>query len=164
MQFNRLGVLTLVTGLILPVTAAAALAAAKAKDVLDTASAKGCKTLSSAVKAGGLTKTLKGRGPYTLMAPNDAAFGKWPKAKLDALLADKKKLKAVLTYHVVPKKVAVADIKAPGSLKTLEGEHVITNKAGDKIWIDGAAVIEVVPCKNGMLYVIDEVLAPERGK
>src|SRR4030095_1296149 len=164
MQFKRLGVLALVTGLMLPIAAPAAHAAARAKDVVDTASAKGCKTLSAAVKTAGLTKTLKGKGPYTLMAPNDAAFGKWPKAKLDALLADKKKLKTVLTYHVVAKKVSAEEIKAPGSLKTVQGEHVMTNKAGDKIWLDGAEVVEVVPCKNGMLYIIDEVLAPERGK
>jgi uncharacterized surface protein with fasciclin (FAS1) repeats len=138
---------------------------ARGKDVVDTVAAKGsCKTLTSAVKSGGLTKTLKGKGPYTLFAPNDAAFGKLPKGKLDELTADKSKLGSVLKYHVVPKKVSRDDIKAPGSLPTLHGQHVITNKKDDSVWIDGAAVIEEIPCKNGVVYIIDEVLAPERGK
>lgn len=138
---------------------------AKGKDVVDTVATKGsCKTLSSAVKSAGLSKTLKGKGPYTLFAPNDAAFGKWPRSRLEELTSDKTKLRSVLKYHVVPKKVSRDDIKAPGSLPTLHGQHVITNKKDDSIWIDGAAVIEEIPCKNGVVYIIDEVLAPERGK
>ena len=78
----------------------------QAKDIVDTAVANGSfKTLATALQAAGLIETLKGPGPFTVFAPTDAAFSKIPKADLDALLKDKAKLTAVLTYHVVPGKV-----------------------------------------------------------
>ncbi|MFX7973177.1 fasciclin domain-containing protein, partial [Acinetobacter baumannii] len=81
-------------------------AAAQAKDIVDTAVAAGnFKTLATALQAAGLVDTLKGPGPFTVFAPTDAAFAKIAKADLDALLKDKAKLTAVLTYHVVPGKV-----------------------------------------------------------
>ena len=65
----------------------------QAKDIVDTAVAAGnFKTLAAALTAAGLVDTLKGKGPYTVFAPTDAAFAKIPKADLDALLADKTKL------------------------------------------------------------------------
>ena len=80
--------------------------AVQAKDIVDTAVAAGqFKTLATALTAAGLIDTLKGKGPFTVFAPTDEAFAKVPKADLDALLADKAKLTAVLTYHVVPGKV-----------------------------------------------------------
>ena len=72
------------------------------KDIVETAVAAGTfNTLATALKAAGLIETLKGTGPFTVFAPTDAAFAKIPAAALKALLADKKKLTAVLTYHVV---------------------------------------------------------------
>ena len=89
--------------LVASVLAFAALSAAQAKDIVDTAVAAGSfKTLVTAVQAAGLVDTLKGPGPFTVFAPTDEAFAKIPKADLDALLKDKAKLTAVLTYHVVP--------------------------------------------------------------
>ena len=86
---------------------------AHAKDIVDTAvSAGSFKTLVTALQAAGLVDTLKGKGPFTVFAPTDEAFAKIPKADLDALLADKAKLTAVLTYHVVSGKVMAADVKA----------------------------------------------------
>ncbi|MBC7703796.1 MAG: fasciclin domain-containing protein, partial [Rhodoferax sp.] len=74
---------------------------AQAADIVDTAVAAGnFSTLATALKAAGLVDTLKGKGPFTVFAPTDAAFAKIPKADLDALLKDKAKLTAVLTYHV----------------------------------------------------------------
>lgn len=82
-----------------------------AKDIVDTAVAAGSfKTLVSAVQAAGLVDTLKGRGPYTVFAPTGEAFAKVPKEQLDALLKDKDRLRAVLTYHVVPGKVMAQDL------------------------------------------------------
>ena len=76
------------------------------KDIVDTAVKAGSfNTLVAALKAAGLVDALKGDGPFTVFAPTDEAFAKIPKADLDALLKDKAKLTAVLTYHVVPGKV-----------------------------------------------------------
>ncbi|MBC7957866.1 MAG: fasciclin domain-containing protein, partial [Cytophagales bacterium] len=86
---------------------------AQAKDIVDTAVAAGnFKTLATALQAAGLIDTLKGPGPFTVFAPTDAAFAKIPKDQLDALLKDKAKLSAVLTYHVVAGKVMAKDVKA----------------------------------------------------
>jgi NADP-dependent 3-hydroxy acid dehydrogenase YdfG len=96
---------------------------AQAKDIVDTAVGAGnFKTLAAALQAAGLVDTLKGKGPFTVFAPTDEAFAKVPKADLDALLKDKAKLTAVLTYHVVPGKVMAADIK-PGKVKTGAGDR-----------------------------------------
>ena len=71
-------------------------------DIVDTAVAAGSfKTLAAALQAAGLVETLKGPGPFTVFAPTDAAFAKLPAGTVEALLKDKQKLAAVLTYHVV---------------------------------------------------------------
>eukprot|EP01034_Spumella_vulgaris_P013003 gene13003-16581_t len=109
---------------------AAALSPAWAADIVDTAVKAGSfKTLATALQAAGLVDTLKGKGPFTVFAPTDEAFAKIPKADLDALLKDKAKLTAVLTYHVVPGKVMAADVKA-GKVKTVQGSELTVATAG----------------------------------
>jgi Fasciclin domain len=94
-----------------------------AKDIVDTAvSAGNFKTLAAALTAAGLIDTLKGPGPFTVFAPTDAAFAKLPPGTVDALLKDKAKLTAILTYHVVPGKVMAANVKA-GMVKTVQGSE-----------------------------------------
>src|SRR4051812_16509590 len=86
----------------------AATASAQQKDIVDTAVAAGSfNTLAKALQAAGLVDTLKGKGPFTVFAPTDAAFAKLPAGTLDDLLKpeNKEKLKAVLLYHVVAGKV-----------------------------------------------------------
>ena len=133
----------------------------QAKDIVDTAVAAGSfKTLATALGAAGLVDTLKGKGPFTVFAPNDAAFAKIPKADLDALLKDKAKLTAVLTYHVVPGKVMAADVKA-GKVKTVQGsELTITTSNG--VMVNNAKVIKTdIVADNGVIHVIDTVLMPK---
>ena len=111
-----------------------------AKDIVDTAVASGnFKTLAAALKAGVLISTLKGKGPFTVFAPTDEAFAKIPKADLDALLKDKAKLKAVLTYHVVSGKVMSTDLKA-GNVKTVQGSNVTITTTGGAMVNDATVV------------------------
>ena len=135
--------------------------AVQAKDIVDTAvSAGSFKTLVTAVQAAGLVDTLKGPGPFTVFAPSDEAFAKVPKATLDALLADKQKLAAVLTYHVVPGKVMAADVKA-GKVKTVQGSEITVTTAGG-VKVDGANVVATdVVASNGVIHVIDTVIMPK---
>lgn len=135
--------------------------AAQAKDIVETAVAAGqFKTLATALQAAGLVDTLKGKGPFTVFAPTDAAFAKIPKAQLDALLADKAKLTAVLTYHVVPGKVMAKDVKA-GKVKTVQGGELTIATAGG-VTVDGAKVIATdVTASNGVIHVIDSVVLPK---
>ncbi len=134
---------------------------AQAKDIVDTAVGAGnFKTLAAALTAAGLIDTLKGKGPFTVFAPTDEAFAKIPKADLDALLKDKAKLTAVLTYHVVPGKVMAKDVKA-GKVKTVQGsELTISTTAGVKV--DNATVVKTdIAADNGVIHVIDSVIMPK---
>ena len=135
--------------------------AAQAKDIVDTAVAAGSfKTLATALQAAGLVDTLKGKGPFTVFAPTDEAFAKIPKADLDALLKDKAKLSAVLTYHVVGGKVMAKDIKS-GKVKTVQGSELTLATAGG-VTVDAAKVTAAdVAADNGVIHVIDTVLMPK---
>jgi uncharacterized surface protein with fasciclin (FAS1) repeats len=134
---------------------------AQSKDIVETAVGAGnFKTLATALTAAGLVDTLKGPGPFTVFAPTDAAFAKIPKAQLDALLADKAKLSAVLTYHVVPGKVMAKDVKA-GKVKTVQGSDLTIATAGG-VMVDGAKVTGTdIVADNGVIHVIDSVVIPK---
>ena len=136
-------------------------AAAQAKDIVDTAVAAGdFKTLATALQKAGLVETLKGAGPFTVFAPTDAAFAKVPKAELDALLADKSKLAAVLTYHVVPGIVMAKDVKA-GKVKTVQGGSITVATQGG-VSVNEAQVLKTdIVADNGVIHVIDRVLMPD---
>jgi len=133
----------------------------QAKDIVDTAVGAGnFKTLATALQAAGLVDTLKGKGPFTVFAPTDEAFAKVPKADLDALLKDKAKLTAVLTYHVVPGKVMAKDIK-PGKVKTVQGSELTLATAGG-VTVDAAKVSTAdIAADNGVIHVVDSVLMPK---
>ena len=145
-----------------------------AKDIIDTAVSNGnFKTLATALSAAGLVDTLKGPGPFTVFAPTDEAFAKIPKADLDALLKDKAKLSAVLTYHVVAGKVMAADViglinknNGKATIPTVNGENltaslmdgsvVITDSKGNSAKV----IVADLDCSNGVVHVIDRVLLP----
>ena len=141
-------------------TATATSAMAAGKDIVETAQSAGSfKTLVVALQTAGLVETLKGKGPFTVFAPNDAAFAKIPKDQLDALLADKAKLTKVLTYHVVGGNVMAADVKA-GPVKTVEGSNLTLSTTGG-VMVDKAKVIATaIAASNGVIHVIDSVLMP----
>jgi uncharacterized surface protein with fasciclin (FAS1) repeats len=147
--------------LIASVLALGAVFSAQAKDIVDTAVAAGSfKTLATALTAAGLVDTLKGKGPFTVFAPTDEAFAKVPKADLDALLKDKAKLTAVLTYHVVPGKVMAADVKA-GKVKTVQGSELTVTTMGG-VMVDNAHVVKTdIVADNGVIHVIDSVVIPK---
>jgi uncharacterized surface protein with fasciclin (FAS1) repeats len=132
------------------------------KNIVETAiSAKGFKTLVTAVKAADLVEALSAKGPYTVFAPTDKAFEKIPKKTLEAILKDKKKLTDILTYHVVSGKVMSSDVVKLKSAKTLQGGKLeIDAKHGVKI--NNASVIQAdIDTSNGVIHVIDTVLIPE---
>ena len=134
---------------------------AHAMDIVETAVGAGSfKTLATALGAAGLVDTLKGKGPFTVFAPTDEAFAKIPKADLEALLKEKAKLKAVLTYHVVAGKVMAADVKA-GKVKTVQGSE-LTVSTSSGVMVDNAKVIKTdIVADNGVIHVIDTVIMPK---
>jgi len=143
---------------------AAPLAYAEPKaDIVDTAVAAGSfKTLAKALTEAGLVETLKGKGPFTVFAPTDEAFAKLPKGTLEALLKDKKKLTAVLTYHVVAGKVTAADVAKLTTAKTVNGQSVkITAKNGTVLINDAKVTQADIETTNGVIHVIDKVILPK---
>ena len=119
-------------------------------------------TLVTAVKAAGLVEALQGEGPFTVFAPTNEAFAKLPKGTIEALLKDKEKLTAILTYHVVPGKVLAKDVVKVNSAKTLNGQAVGINVENDKVMVDNANVIATdIICSNGIIHVIDAVIVPD---
>jgi len=135
---------------------------AQAGDIVAVAQGAGSfDTLVKAIQAAGLVETLQGPGPFTVFAPTDEAFAKIPSADLEALLADKEKLRAVLTYHVVPGKVTAAEVVKLESAKTAQGGEVKID-ASDGVRVDGARVVKTdVPASNGVIHVIDTVILPQ---
>ena len=135
--------------------------ASSSKDIVDTAVAAGdFKTLATALTEAGLVATLKGPGPFTVFAPTDAAFAKLPAGTLDALMKDKAKLVAVLTYHVVPGKLMAADVVKLTSAKTVEGQDVkISTMGGVKVNNANVTMTDIV-ASNGVIHVIDTVILP----
>jgi len=131
-------------------------------DIVDTAvSAGSFKTLVTAIEAAGLVETLKGKGPFTVFAPTDDAFAKLPAGTVEALLQDKEKLTAVLTYHLVPGKVMAKDVAGMKSAKTVQGSSLRIDTS-DGVMVDGAKVIKTdVMASNGLIHVIDTVVLPE---
>lgn len=133
------------------------------QDIVDVAAAAGSfGTLVAAVQAAGLVDTLKSDGPFTVFAPTDEAFAKIPKDQLDALLADKDKLTAVLTYHVVPGRVTAKEVVGMTSAKTVEGQPIQIASGDEGVTVDGAHVIKTdIEASNGIIHVIDTVIFPE---
>jgi uncharacterized surface protein with fasciclin (FAS1) repeats len=133
-------------------------------------------TLVAAVKAAGLVETLSGPGPFTVIAPTNAAFAALPKGTLDTLLKpeNKDKLTAILTYHVLPQAYTVEQLgQAVGAdksvtVKTVQGGSVKltdTGKGGHWTVTDAKGNVAKVVFKglkvsNGTVYVVDRVLMP----
>jgi uncharacterized surface protein with fasciclin (FAS1) repeats len=148
----------IIAGAAIVVAASGALAA----DIVDTAVSAGqFKTLVKAVQQAGLVDTLKGKGPFTVFAPTDEAFAKLPAGTLEALLNDKQKLSAILTYHVVPGQVMAAQVK-PGAVKTVQGQSLTVTAKNGAVMIDNAKVVKTdIAASNGVIHVIDTVVLPK---
>jgi len=125
-------------------------------------------TLVAAVKAAGLVDTLSSKGPFTVFAPTNAAFGKLPAGTVDTLVKPESKatLTKILTYHVVPGKLAAADLTDGKKLTTVEGETLTVKLDGKKVWLidakggKSAVTIADVNQSNGVIHVVDTVLMP----
>jgi uncharacterized surface protein with fasciclin (FAS1) repeats len=132
-------------------------------------------TLVAAVKAAGLVDTLSSRGPFTVFAPTNSAFGKLPKGTVETLLKpeNRQKLTDVLTYHVVPGRLSAKDLMDAArrdggqhKLKTVEGEELTVEARGNTLTIWDSKgnrsniTIRNVFQSNGVIHVIDSVLLP----
>lgn len=134
----------------------------KPKNIVDTAKAAGnFETLLTAAKAAGLADTLAHGGPFTVFAPTDDAFAKLPKGTIPALLKNKDKLKAILTFHVVPGTVMAKDVTGLKSANTVLGQSAPVDTT-DGVKIANAKVTKTnIKASNGVIHVIDSVMMPK---
>ncbi|KMQ68313.1 fasciclin [Chryseobacterium sp. FH2] len=146
------------------------------KNIIENAvNSKDHKTLVAAVKAAGLVETLQGNGPFTVLAPTDAAFAKLPKGTVESLVKPENKatLTKILTYHVLPGKFNAKEIwaavktgKGKSMMKTVEGEELTFWTKGKDLYVrdakgnDAKITIADVNQSNGVIHVIDTVLMP----
>ena len=132
-------------------------------NIVETAVGAGAfNTLVAAVQAAGLDETLASGGPFTVFAPTDDAFAKLPEGTVESLLADKEKLTAVLTYHVVSGKVMAADVVNLTEAPTVQGQNVNIDAANGSVKINEANVVQTdIECDNGVIHVIDSVILPQ---
>ena len=144
------------------VAEAEAPAEAVAGDIVAVAiGTEGFSTLVAAVTAAGLVETLQGAGPFTVFAPNDAAFAALPAGLLDKLLLPENLavLTSILTYHVVSGKIMSTDVMA-GDAPSVEGSTIALGTT-DGVQVNDATVIAAdVEASNGVIHVIDKVLVP----
>lgn len=136
----------------------------QSNDIVDTAIQAGrFKTLVAAVQAAGLVDALKAKGPLTVLAPTDEAFGKLPAGTLESLLKpeNKQQLVDILTYHVIPGAVRSDVVANLTGAASLNGQRIDISKSEQGVKVDAANVIQVdIDCSNGVIHVIDSVILP----
>jgi uncharacterized surface protein with fasciclin (FAS1) repeats len=119
----------------------------------------GFSTLVTAVTAASLVEALQSAGPFTVFAPNDAAFAKLPPGTITTLVQNIPQLARILTYHVVSGKYMSADLIGIKSLTSLEGSAIDIDIAGDSFEVNNATVIaKDIEAENGVIHVIDTVI------
>jgi len=119
-------------------------------------------TLNGLVKTAGLTETLQGAGPFTIFAPNDAAFKALKAGTLADLSKDPAKLKDLIIYHGVAGSVTAKDVKN-SSVKALNGDSLALSKAGDFVTVENALVVKAdVMASNGVIHIVDTVMMPPK--
>jgi uncharacterized surface protein with fasciclin (FAS1) repeats len=135
---------------------------APTRNVVDTAIAAGnFTTFAAAINAAGLTDTLAAKGPFTVFAPTEEAFRKLPAGAYDTLLRDSAKLKAILSYHVIPGYSMARDMKS-GEVMTLQGSTLTASVSAPDVRVNGARVTQAdMVASNGVVHAIDAVILPK---
>jgi len=129
------------------------------------------------LQSSGVAERIERSGPFTLLAPDDAAMAAWGQKRIDALLQPKKRgaLLALVETHVVPGYLSYANLQRQleqnggvGSLTTLNGRTLTVTKdvKTGVIGITGAGRVPAsvakgdIPAFNGTVLTLDAVLQP----
>jgi uncharacterized surface protein with fasciclin (FAS1) repeats len=161
-----LRVVALVLLLVFAVSAAFSAVMKPANIVVTAGKNSNLSTFVKAVKAAGLTSDLEKPGPFTVFAPDNAAFAKVPKATMDSLMkpANKAKLRDLLLSHVIKGKMSSAEImkmKSPGMVATLQGMKIKITHSKAGVMVGKAKVVKSdIMASNGVIHVIDTVMMP----
>lgn len=147
-----------------------AIFAVQAANIPETATQAGnFQSLLKATETAGLSGYVGGQGPFTIFAPNDAAFAKVPKAKLDMLMKPENRtmLKVTLGNHLVTGMLPMAAIdgglgKAEAvSVMAINNMPLVIKRDGDGLTVNGARVMgPPMQVDNGLVYVVDTMMLP----
>lgn len=138
-------------------------------DIVETASkTERLSTLVTAVQAADLVETLQGEGPFTVLAPTNAAFDALPEGTLNDLLLPENKdtLAGILTYHVISGEVLSSDLTDGQVVTTVQGEELTVSLADGMVMFTdtkgGSATVTIADVRagNGVVHIIDTVLMP----
>ncbi|GAA3949506.1 fasciclin domain-containing protein [Allohahella marinimesophila] len=142
---------------------AAATEAMGDKDVVGVAIAHGdFSTFVLAVKAAGLEEVLRGEGPYTILAPSNAAFAAIPREQFDALREDHDTLADLLKHHVIKGELSAKQLAERKEVEMMDGATLPIMHKGGVLSIDGIKVLASdIEASNGVLHAIEQVLIPE---
>ena len=117
-------------------------------------------TFSRLLGTSGASVVFSGDGPFTVFAPTNDAFGKIPDARMNELLqeTDQRKLKALLSYHILPGRVMAASLGTMPLRKSVTGQEVaFSDLRGLKV--NGAGVqARNIEATNGVIHQLDTVL------
>ena len=119
-----------------------------------------CSTFSRLLGTSGAISVFSGQGDFTVFAPTNDAFGKVPDTRMNELLneKDQTKLKALLSYHLVPGLHPSATLTTP--MNAITGEE-ITFTVSNGLKVNGAMVqARNIQAINGVIHQIYTVLAP----
>jgi uncharacterized surface protein with fasciclin (FAS1) repeats len=137
----------------------------KPQTIIDLASGdSNFSTLVDAIKTADLVSTLKGKGPFTVFAPTNAAFDQLPKGTLKSLLkaTNRSRLQQILKHHVVQGRKMSSEVAGMSSIKTMSGETVPIRKKGNVISVGEASIRRTnLEAENGVVHAIDQVLMPD---
>lgn len=145
---------------------------AQVQDVLNTLKARGTfhNFIDGLQSAFNLDNELKGKGPYTVFAANDKAWAKVPEADKQSLFGNPKKLKQVLSYHIVKgKKLTLEQLGTMKDVQTLEG-HMLKlsetkNGTATVLGVNNSKVKRGnIEATNGIIHVVDAPLMPPLAK
>ncbi len=120
--------------------------------------AEGFATLVTAVKVAGLVETLQSAGPFTVFAPNDAAFAKLPPNTVQTLVQNPPQLARILTYHVAAGRWTQADLESVESLTSVEGSPIPIRAKGPFEVKNATVVAADIEASNGIIHVLDNVI------
>jgi len=130
------------------------------RDIMETIEAdESLQTLAALLKKDGLAEKLRGAGPYTLFAPDNAAF---VRMDIEESLRDPKTLCEILSYHLVAGKHSAAAVCAMDSLGTESGKSLtMTLDEGETLVDNAKFVTRDIECSNGLIHIIDNVFKPQ---
>ena len=141
-------------------------------NILETARSNGDFTvLIKAIEAAGLSDTFRKEGQLTLFAPNDEAFGKLPTGTVEGLMKDLPKLKSILSYHVVDRKISLDELRGMSmdgrttNLTTLQGTSLVVKSQRNILmkseYVNDSRIVKPdMEASNGLIHTIDRVLIP----